>query len=46
MCVCAVVVGTADLEYFGGIAGVDVVTGGGSCVAGEDSEVIAGDSER
>lgn len=46
VCVCAVIVGSADLEYFGRVAGVDVVAGGRSCVAGEDGEVVAGDSER
>lgn len=38
----ACIVVTADLEDFGSVAGIDVVTGRGACVASEDSEVRAG----
>lgn len=37
---------TADSKQLGRIAGVDVVTGGGARVAGEDGEVLATDAER
>ena len=35
----------ADLEEFGGVAGVDAVAGCAAGVAGEDGEVRAGDAE-
>lgn len=37
--------GAADLEDFGGVAGVDVVSAGGTGVAGDDGEVVAGNGE-